>query len=248
MLLQTPDRQVDPSGPPVATTAPTPAVATAFATDLVVGMSVYAPQSDSHLLVEALEADRDRVVGARVLDLCCGTGVAAVAASRLHAAEVLALDLNPAAVRSAAANALRHAPAMHARRGSLADAVEHGPFDVVVCNPPYVPAADDEVDHASLASAWDAGRDGRSVLTPLCRTLPDLLAPGGIALVVHSEVAGIQTTVDACVAAGLSAEVTTRRHIPLGPVMLARRATFVGSGLLAPGADTEEIAVIRVAR
>ena len=37
MLLQTPDRQVDPSGPPVATTAPTPAVATAFATDLVVG-------------------------------------------------------------------------------------------------------------------------------------------------------------------------------------------------------------------
>jgi release factor glutamine methyltransferase len=241
VLLQTPvPATAGPSSPAPTTALP--------ADDLVVDLSVYAPQSDSYLLVEAIRGLGDRVAGARVLDLCCGTGIGAVAAARHHAAEVLALDLNPAAVRSAAANAARHAPAMHARRGCLADAVEHGPFDVVVCNPPYVPAPGGEVDHASAESAWDAGHDGRSVLDPLCRRLPDLLSPGGVALLVHSEVAGIDITVEACRDVGVTAEVQTRIRIPLGPVMLDRLDWLVGRGLLPPGADTEELAVVKASR
>ncbi|MEH3154515.1 MAG: methyltransferase [Gordonia paraffinivorans] len=232
-----------PAGAP-APILPTPP----RADDLVVDLSVYAPQSDSYLLVEAIRGLGDRVAGARVLDLCCGTGIAAVTAARHRAAEVLALDLNPAAVRSAAANAARHAPAMHARRGDLTDAIEHGPFDVVVCNPPYVPAPRDDVDHASAESAWDAGQDGRSVLEPLCRSLPDLLAPGGVALLVHSEVAGIDTTVQACRDAGLAADVLSRTRIPLGPVMRDRRDWLIERGLLPSGADTEELAVIQASR
>ncbi|WP_299576672.1 HemK2/MTQ2 family protein methyltransferase [uncultured Williamsia sp.] len=238
MLLQTPFPA--PAGP----SSPAPTLSLP-ADDLVVDLSVYAPQSDSYLLVEAIRGLGDRVAGSRVLDLCCGTGIAAVTAARRRAAEVLALDLNPAAVRSAAANAARHAPAMHARRGCLTDAIEHGPFDVVVCNPPYVPAPREDVDHASAESAWDAGRDGRSVLDPLCCRLPDLLVPGGVALLVHSEVAGIDATVQACRDAGLSSEVLSRTRIPLGPVMLDRRDWLVARGLLPPGADTEELAVIR---
>ncbi|GAA1893616.1 HemK2/MTQ2 family protein methyltransferase [Williamsia serinedens] len=241
MLLQSPFPA--PAGAP-APVLPTPP----HADDLVVDLSVYAPQSDSYLLVEAIRGLGDRIAGARVLDLCCGTGIAAVTAARQRAAEVLALDLNPAAVRSAAANAARHAPAMHARRGCLTDAIEHGPFDVVVCNPPYVPAPRDDVDHASAESAWDAGNDGRSVLDPLCRTLPDLLGAGGVALIVHSEVAGIDTTVEACRDAGLTADVLSRTRIPLGPVMRERRDWLVERGLLPADADTEELAVIRASR
>lgn len=241
MLLQTP--LPAPAGPP----SPTPTLSVP-ADDLVVDLSVYAPQSDSYLLVEAIRGLGDRVAGTRVLELCCGTGIAAVTAARQRAAEVLALDLNPAAVRSAAANAARHAPAMHARRGCLTDAVEHGPFDIVVCNPPYVPAPGEDVDHASAESAWDAGHDGRLVLDPLCRALPDLLAPGGVALLVHSEAAGIDTTVQACRDAGLSSEVVTRTRIPLGPVMLDRLEWLIARGLLPAGADTEELAVIRASR
>lgn len=245
MLLQTPGTLTDQIGPPPTAPAP-PGPVPLTVDELVVGTSVYAPQSDSHLLVEAIRGLGPRVAGSRVLDLCCGTGIAAVAAARLRAAEVLALDLNPAAVRSAAANAARHAPAMHARRGCLTDAVEHGPFDVVVCNPPYVPAPGDDVDHTAAESAWDAGHDGRSVLDPLCRALPDLLTPDGVALLVHSEVAGIDTTVAACRDVGLDAEVTTRTRIPLGPVMTERRGWLIDRGLLPADADTEELAVVRV--
>ncbi len=69
MLLQTP--LPAPAGPP----SPTPTVSL-HADDLVVDLSVYAPQSDSHLLVEAIRGLGDRVAGSRVLDLCCGTGIA----------------------------------------------------------------------------------------------------------------------------------------------------------------------------
>ncbi|GAA2069675.1 HemK2/MTQ2 family protein methyltransferase [Williamsia deligens] len=248
MLLQTPAQPTHQSGPPTLTQRPLETPSAPSTEDLVVGASVYAPQGDSHMLVEAMRAHAEHIRGGRVVDLCCGSGIAAVSAARLGAAEVLALDLNPAAVASAAANALRHAPAMHARRGTLTDAVELGPFDVLLCNPPYVPAPDDAVDHASAASAWDAGHDGRMVLDPLCRMLPDILGTGGMALIVHSEVADFAATVDQCRAAGLTADVIARTHVPLGPVMRERADWLAQQGHLPAGAEAEELAVVRVTR
>ena len=72
--------------------------------------------------------------------------------------------------------------------GSWARAVEFAPFDLVVCNPPYVPH-DPRVNNALPATigparAWNAGYDGRLVLDPLCQAVPDLLADRGSLLLV----------------------------------------------------------------
>ncbi len=54
------------------------------------------------------ELERTVVTGARVLDLGCGSGVLSVAAARLGAGRVLAIDTDPAACAATAANLTRN--------------------------------------------------------------------------------------------------------------------------------------------
>lgn len=106
---------------------------------LQVNDGVYAPQEDSWLLSGVLEAS-GLAEGRRVLDICTGSGVLALEAARLGAREVLAFDLCPAAVECASGNAAASGLPVEVRLGTLQDAVRHGPFDLVVANPPYVPS------------------------------------------------------------------------------------------------------------
>ena len=79
-------------------------------------------------------------VGSRVADLCTGSGVVAIAASHEQGArEVTAFDICPRAVQCARTNALTAGVDVEVHLGSWARAVEFGPYDLVVCNPPYVP-------------------------------------------------------------------------------------------------------------
>jgi release factor glutamine methyltransferase len=93
----------------------------------------------SHLLGRAVEAEVR--VGERVLDMGTGCGVNGILAARAGA-EVLALDVNPEAVRAAVANARRNGVAdrMDVRLSDVFDAVDpaaDGPFDVMVFDPPF---------------------------------------------------------------------------------------------------------------
>jgi ribosomal protein L11 methyltransferase len=72
--------------------------------------------------------------GSRVLDLGCGSGILAIAAAKLGATHVLALDLDPNAIRAARENAAANgvADVIEVREGTLGS--ERGPFDVVAAN------------------------------------------------------------------------------------------------------------------
>ena len=71
--------------------------------------------------------------GCAVLDVGSGTGVLAIAAARLGAQRVVAVDVDPLAVAATADNAARNGVAVTVREGSL-DAAGDGPYDVVVAN------------------------------------------------------------------------------------------------------------------
>lgn len=211
-------------------------------------LDVYPPQEDSLLLIQSM-ADSGLMPGARVADLCTGSGVVAVAAATQGAADVSAFDICPKAVAAARVNASAAGVDIAVHRGSWARAVEFGPYDLVVSNPPYVPVAPE--GDASLptvpgpSQAWDAGADGRMVLDPLCASAPLLLADGGTMLIVHSECSNVGKTVDALRGHGMAADVVAEQMIPFGPVMTTRAQWLRRVGLLPQGCTMERIVVIR---
>jgi release factor glutamine methyltransferase len=216
---------------------------------LVASEGVYVPQEDSRLLIGVMDST-GLARASRVVDLCTGSGIVAIGAAEQGAASVTALDICPRAVRCARANALASGVAVDVHLGSWARAVEFGPFDLVVCNPPYVPhdpGADCGPLPATLgpARAWDAGYDGRLVLDPLCEAVPQLLDTGGTLLVVQSEFAGPRETLGALASAGLDADIVARQWIPFGPVLMSRAEWLEDTGRLDPGRREEELLVIR---
>jgi ribosomal protein L11 methyltransferase len=97
----------------------------------------------TRLCLAALEALADRGTlprggagggPARVLDVGSGSGILSIAAARLGAREVLAVDVDPIAVEATMANARRNrvARVVRARAGSAPSG--SGPFDVVLAN------------------------------------------------------------------------------------------------------------------
>ncbi|MDI5972038.1 class I SAM-dependent methyltransferase [Streptomyces sp. SL13] len=208
---------------------------------------VYVPQEDTLLLARAMR--REGVgPGRRVLDLCTGSGALAVHAARLGA-DVTAVDIGRRAVTSTRVNALLAGRRVTVRRGDLTAAVAPGSrFDLVVSNPPYVPAPSAEVPRRGRARSWDAGPRGRLLLDRICDAAPGLLRPHGVLLLVHSALCDPRATVDRLAGAGLRASVVDRDRIALGPVMRSRAGWLRDQGLLAPGNDKEELVVVRAER
>ncbi|WP_053733270.1 HemK2/MTQ2 family protein methyltransferase [Nocardia sp. NRRL S-836] len=204
---------------------------------------VYAPQDDTELLVAAMTAAAIPT-GARVLDIGTGTGALALAALRAGAAEVTGVDVSRRAVWTARLNAALHRLPLRVRLGNALEVVADERFDLVLANPPYVPAANPCVA-SGPARAWDAGLDGRQLLNPLCARMFDLLTPGGVLLMVHSALCGVDTTLRQLRDNGMKAAVVQRRSIPFGPVMRGRIDFLERHGLIEPGQRHEELVVIR---
>ncbi|TGD89644.1 methyltransferase domain-containing protein [Mycolicibacterium sp. CH28] len=214
--------------------------------------NVYAPQHDSQLLIEALRLS-GVVIGRRVLDLCTGSGVVAIAAAELGARDVTAFDISPDAIRCTRDNAVQAGVSVDARVGSWTAALTSGPYDVVVSNPPYVPTPpgahlEDIPAQVGPAVAWNAGVDGRLILDPLCDAAPELIVEGGSLLIVHSEFCGAEKSLRRLRGGGLRADVVLRQLIPFGPVLTARARWMESIGMLPVGRRQEELVVIRAER
>jgi SAM-dependent methyltransferase len=116
--------------------------------------------------------------GGSALDLGTGSGVLALAAAR-DVDEVVATDINPAALRYASLNErLNNVANIELRQGSLFDPVASDLFDLILANPPFVIAP----DSAFLFRHSSLGRDelSREVVRGVARHL----RPGGYGYVL----------------------------------------------------------------
>jgi release factor glutamine methyltransferase len=210
---------------------------------LAVLPGVFRPHSDSWLLARHLHGEVKRE--SSVADLCTGSGLLAVTAALAGATSVTAVDVSRRAIATAWLNALLNGAAVEAIRGNLFEPLAGRRFDVIVSNPPYVPAADDALPTSGPSRAWDAGRDGRTLLDRICVEAPAHLRSGGRLLLVHSDVCDPGRTVALLAAQGLEADVIARERGPLGPLLDARRDDLALRGLLDRDAQTEELVVVR---
>jgi release factor glutamine methyltransferase len=128
----------------------------------------------------AAQIDSQLVPGdSEVLDMGTGSGVCAIVAAQ-HARHVVAVDINPSAVRCAGINArLNHLEhKIDILQGDLFEPVRERRFDLVLFNPPFVKGApQDDRDRA-----WRS----RDVAERFAAGLAAHLRPGGSALVLLS--------------------------------------------------------------
>ncbi|MGW1952696.1 HemK2/MTQ2 family protein methyltransferase [Streptomyces sp. NPDC001920] len=204
---------------------------------------VYAPQDDTDLLVGAL-LDEPLPGGADVLDVGTGSGALAIEAAR-RGTRVTAVDVSWRAVCTARLNAWLARSPVRIRHGNLFAPVRGQSFDLILANPPYVPAPEAGRAPQGAARAWDAGRDGRLVLDRICREAPAMLRPGGVLLVVHSALSCPDRTLTHLRGEGLKASVTRRTTVPFGPVLRSREDWLRRRGLLVGHEPREELVVVR---
>jgi len=139
-------------------------------------------------LEAALEADPE-TEGTRaplVLDLCTGNGsLAVLAALCWPEAQVEGTDLSNQALAVAQRNVQRHAlEAQVTLRQGDGLAAARGPYDLILCNPPYVnrnsmQALPPEY-RAEPALALDGGPDGMDFIRPLLARVPTYLRQCGV--------------------------------------------------------------------
>ena len=94
-----------------------------------------------------------------MVDVACGSGVAAIAAAKAGAAEVTALDLDPAAAEAAAGNATANGVTLMTRAADIA--VTEIPADVILAGDVFYTRS---VADRMTARLRRAGREGARIL------------------------------------------------------------------------------------
>lgn len=151
--------------------------------DFQVSPAVLIPRHDTEVLVS--EAAKRGAKSRSILDIGTGSGCVAIAlAKALPDAEVSSVDVSAAALAVARDNAQRNEAAVHFFQGSLFEPFPGGRFDMIVSNPPYIPAADlatlqQEVRGYEPLNALDGGADGLDFYRRITEGAPDHLNPGG---------------------------------------------------------------------
>lgn len=162
--------------------------------ELEVGPGVFVPRPETETVVQIAVDFAQGLRAPRLVDL--GTGSGAIAGSLAHelsGAEVHAVELSDLAFPYAQRNL---APlGVHLIQGDMRDAFAEldGTCDVVVSNPPYIPAnavprEPEARDHDPQMALYGGGDDGMVMPRAAERTAARLLHPGGLFVMEHAEV------------------------------------------------------------
>lgn len=109
-----------------------------------------------------------------LLELCAGTGIAALIAAQRYARRSWACDLSGRCTHFARFNALLNGiENVQAVQGDLYKPVNGMRFERIVAHPPYVPAEEQRLMFR------DGGQDGEQILRGIVEGIPEHLKPGG---------------------------------------------------------------------
>lgn len=159
--------------------------------ELAVGPGVFVPRPETEVLVEAVlkEVDDSSVV----VDLCAGSGTIGLSIAHERPGVVVHLvERDPSAYEWLQRNAAGYDVHLYLADASEALREIDGAVDVVASNPPYVAEheramVDPEVRDHDPEDALFAGTDGMDVIRIVATRAWDLLKPGGLVAIEHSD-------------------------------------------------------------
>ena len=173
--------------------------------------NVYNPAEDSFFFAENVASNDGDVV----VDVGTGCGLLGIVATK-KASRVLAVDINPYAVRCAMENAkVNHVKSkMFFLQTDLFATIKTGKiFDLILFNAPYLP-----VEYAEKGSwlerAWVGGASGRQVIDRFIYDSPKYLKRTGRVLLMQSTLSDVDETLRRFEKRGLKAGVVVKRDLP----------------------------------
>ena len=148
------------------------------------------PRVDTEMLAQlAMNRLKEYPGNTRILDLCAGTGcVGLTAAALVKNTRAVLVDLSDGALDLCKRNIRRHKLTGRAvyLKGDALQPPSHalGQFDVLVCNPPYIPTGDlagldSSVKDFEPLMALDGGEDGLDFYRQITSLWQPALKPGG---------------------------------------------------------------------
>ena len=160
-----------------------------YGVPLDISRAVLIPRPDTEVLAARAIEEARGFAQPRVLDLCAGSGCVGLAvAAQTASAHVLLGELDEEALKLCRQNIRRNQLGARVSAVSV-DAREKpsrqlGEFDMIVCNPPYIPSADIETLDASVREyeprlALDGGEDGLDFYRAVCSLWRETLHEGG---------------------------------------------------------------------
>jgi len=178
----------------------------------VVDENVYEPAEDSFLFAENLNVKKCE----RVLDMGTGCGILGVIAAK-RASDVVAVDVNPYAVRCAKKNTLInnvHNKVSFVQGDLFSPISEKTMFDVILFNAPYLPLEESERSDSWISRAWSAGTTGREVIDRFINESVTYLKGRGRLLLLQSTITGFEETLLAFEKCGMSGKVIAECAVP----------------------------------
>ena len=173
--------------------------------------NVYEPAEDSFLFAENLIVEK----GTHVLDVGTGCGILGVLAAE-KAAAVLAVDLNPYAIRCAKENSALNnvGNKMAFIQADLLTAFgENAQFDLILFNAPYLPAAEREAE-TWIGRSWAGGVNGRQVIDRFISQVQLHLKTSGRVFLMQSTLVNVEETICKFGEHKLKARVKAQRKLP----------------------------------
>lgn len=178
---------------------------------------VYEPGEDTFLLAENLNVQKNDIV----LDLGTGCGILAVLAAE-KAKNVLAVDINPYAIKCAKKNAQINGVKnrIEFRSGDLFQPITADEsFSLIIFNAPYLPSEPFE-KRSWIGKAWAGGVNGRKIIDRFIIDAPKHLTDRGRILFVQSSLSNIKKTLSKFSKANLAAEVNAWVKVPFETLVL----------------------------